>query len=255
MDLWNYVVIGAASFAAGVVNSVAGGGSVITFPALLWSGVPPVSASATNSLGLWPGVLSALYGFRTEIERSRRAELRLVVPSFVGGVAGAFILLSTPADVFRTLAPGLVLLATVLIALQEPVRKRLRDPDAVPRTSGLRWWLVGFGGQLAISAYGGYFGAGMGILMLALLGLVGFRDIHHMNGLKNLYAVAIKGSAIVYLIVEGAITWEAAWVMIAASVMGGLVGAKLAYRVGRVVVGRAVVVVGVVMSLSLLLRL
>lgn len=228
---------------------------MITFPALLWAGVPPVSASATNSLGLWPGVLSAVYGFRNEIKRARNSELLLTVPSFVGGLVGAFVLLSTPARVFEGLAPVLVLVATVLIALQESVRKRLREPDAEPRASGFRWWLAGFGGQLAISTYGGYFGAGMGILMLAILGLVGFRDIHHMNGLKNLFAVAIKGSAIVYLIARGAITWNAAWVMIGASVVGGLVGANLAYRVGRRTVRHAVVAIGIVMSLSLLLRL
>lgn len=255
MDLWNYVVVGAAAFVAGVVNAIAGGGSVITFPALVWAGLPAVQASATNSLGLWPGVLSAVVGFRDEIYRSHRADLVLIVPSFVGGLIGAFVLLSTPARIFRGLAPGLVLLATVLIALQEPIRKRLRTLDTRPVRSGLKWWVLGFGGQFVIATYGGYFGAGMGILMLAVLGLLGFSDIHRMNGLKNLFAVAIKGSAIVYLIVEGAIRWDAAWVMIGSSVVGGSVGAKIAYRVGRTTVRRAVIVIGIAMSLSLLLRL
>lgn len=257
MSEWELVVVGAAAFVAGLVNSVAGGGSVISFPALIWAGVPPVSASATNSLGLWPGVVSAVFGFRSELFSSRRAELALVLPSFVGGLLGASILLSTPARTFEALAPALVLLATVLIALQDPVRKRLEKGKRRegPAASGVRWWVVGFGAQFLISLYGGYFGAGMGILMLAVLGLMGFSDIHHMNALKNLFAVAIKGSAIVYLIIEGAIEWDAAWVMIASSTVGGYVGARLAYRVGRTAVRRAVIVVGIVMSASLLLKL
>jgi uncharacterized membrane protein YfcA len=255
---WALAVAFAAGLAAGAINAVAGGGSVVSFPALLFAGVQPVTANVTNSVALWPGSWSGAYGFRREIRSSRWWLVGLAVPSLAGGAAGAALLLHTPPQVFRTIAPYLVLGSSVLLAVREPLAGRVgaAPPDSRNRArpSG-RWLAAAVAVQLVISVYGGYFGAGMGILMLAALALLGLSDLHRGNGLKNLFSVCIKGVATVYFALTGSVAWLLAAAMAGGAIAGGLGGAAIAHRLGQERIRWLVVGIGVCMSVALLLRL
>jgi uncharacterized membrane protein YfcA len=235
-----------------MVNSVAGGGTLLSFPALVWIGRDPILANATNAVALWPGSLSGAFGFRREFGGSARWVLFLVGPSIGGGLLGAFLLLRTPSETFNWMVPYLILAATLLLAAQEPLVRRIyRDGDCQP---SVRWWLGAGTFQFVVATYGGYFGAGIGILMLAALGLLGLTDIHQMNALKNLLAACINGVAAIYFAISGSVLWTDGLLMAAAAVVGGYGGAGLARRLGRKFVRRAVVVIGLAMALSLLVR-
>jgi uncharacterized membrane protein YfcA len=251
MGVWQEVLVAAAAFAAGLINSVAGGGTLVSFPALLWAGRDPVLANATSTVALWPASLAGLYGFRRELEGGRRWVWLFGAPSLLGGVLGAVLLLGTPSETFGRLVPYLVLFATLLLALQEPISRRLiAERQEGERPS--RAWLAGaVAFQFLVGVYGGYFGAGIGILMLAALGLLGFKDIHQMNGLKNLLAILINGVAAAYFIFSGSVVWFDVLLMALAALAGGYSGARLAYRLGRTFVRRAVIVIGLVMGVSL----
>ena len=251
MELWHEVLIFLSAFAAGVVNSIAGGGTLISFPTLLFVGRDPVLASATSTVALWPGSLSGVFGFRGELKGKAGWIVKLGAPSLVGGVLGAILLLRTPSSTFALVAPYLILFATALMVVQEPMARRLeRPPDHEP---GLLWWSGAVAFQFCVGVYGGYFGAGIGILMLAALGLLGFTDLHEMNALKNLFAICINGVAALYFIILGAVIWLDVLVMIVAAIVGGYAGARLAYRLGRRFVRYAVIAIGLVMSVSLFL--
>lgn len=248
---WQVAAIAGAAFVAGMINSIAGGGTLVSFPALLWAGRDPVLANATSTVALWPASLAGVYGFRREFAGAERAALRLVAPSLAGGALGAFLLLQTPSGVFARLVPFLILFATGLIMLQEPLSKRVRRAEG-ERPSRL-WWAGAMAFQFFVGVYGGYFGAGIGILMLASLMLLGFTDIYRMSALKNLLAVLINGVAALYFVLSGAVIWADVLVMTLAAIAGGYMGARLAYRLGRRFVRVAVIVIGLVMGLSLLL--
>jgi len=244
-----YAAAGAAAVVAGAVNAVAGGGTLISFPTLLFLGVGPVVANATNAVALWPGSFAGAVGFRRELAHTRRWLLLLLPPSVVGGAIGAVILLHTGAALFRTIAPFLILLATGLLAAQNAVTSRVSHTPG--HASALwRWSAMGF--QFLVGVYGGFFGAGIGILMLAALGLLGVGDIHQMNGLKNVLAVCINGVAAVYFVVSGAVVWGFALVMAAGAIAGGYTGATVARRLSEAVVRRFVIVVGIVVAVILL---
>ena len=256
-----------AAVAAGAVNSVAGGGTLISFPTLLWLGVPSITANATNAVALWPGSLGSAWGYRRELRGADPRVYGLVVPSLAGGIAGAVLLYRTPTDVFDRLVPILILFATLLFMAQEPIQRRFgfalsqlsttapsQPPTIVP--SHVSYWLSwAMGFQLLVAVYGGYFGAGIGILMLAALSLMGHTDIHQMNGLKNLLAVGINGVAAIYFLFANLVSWPDAAVMAVGAVVGGIGGAGVARRVGRVVVRRVVVGIGFVMVVATMLRL
>lgn len=252
MDLWQELVVAAAAFAAGLINSIAGGGTLVSFPALLWIGRDPVLANATSTVALWPASLAGVYGFRRELKGGARLFLLFGAPSLAGGVLGAVLLLRTPSETFARLVPFLILFATLLLAAQEPISRKLgRAEDAKPTRA---WWAGAVVFQFLVGVYGGYFGAGIGILMLAALGLLGFSDIHRMNALKNLLAICINGVAAVYFIASGAVNWSDVLVMTFAAIAGGYTGARLAYRLGRRFVRIAVIVIGLVMSVSLFFK-
>ena len=242
------VVILAAGFVAGVINSIAGGGSLISFPALLWLGRDPIIANATNTIAMWPGSLAGMVGFRRELSTGPRWLLLLVLPALAGGVAGAVLLLRTPETVFERLVPVLIFAATMLLAGQEFISRHIRPH----RTAG--WIVFVFVFQFLVSVYGGYFGAGMGILMLAALGLIGMTDLHQMNGLKNLLAICINGIAAIYFAVSGAVNWRDGVIMALGSIAGGWFGAHMARRLGRVFVRRVVIAIGLGMTFALLLK-
>lgn len=243
----------AAAFVAGSINSVAGGGTLVSVPTLIWLGVPAINANATNALALWPGSLGSVWGYRRELADADRRLVALVVPSLIGGLAGAVLLHYTPPDVFENLIPALILFATCLFMAQEPLQRRFNLTAIHEARSHWLSWTMLF--QLLVALYGGYFGAGIGIMMLAALSLMGHTDIHQMNGVKNLLAVCINGIAAFYLSFTGLIVWPDAAVMAVGAICGGIAGAGMARRVGRTAVRRIVIVIGFGMALSMFLRL
>jgi uncharacterized protein len=247
-------IVSVAAFAAGAINSIAGGGTLLSFPALVWVGRNPVLANATNSVALWPGSLAGMIGFRHDLARVRPWLLLLTIPSLIGGAAGAILLLRTSERTFERLAPFLILGATLLLAFQEAISSRLNSVAREHQNPTPGWVIFVFAFQLLVGLYGGYFGAGMGILMLAALGLIGLTDLHQMNGLKNLLAICINGIAAIYFAVNGAVLWRDAGIMAVAAIAGGFGGAKLAHKLGRRFVRGAVVVIGLTMTIALLLR-
>jgi uncharacterized membrane protein YfcA len=250
-DPW---ILFAAATIAGAVNSVAGGGSLITFPVLLWLGREPILANATNTVSLAPGSLAALHGFRRELTGLREWMVRGTLPSLVGGVLGAVLLLATPAPIFKDLIPFLILFATALFALSGPINAAVQrraghaDPSGIPEHPA---WTPVLLYQFAVSVYGGYFGAGIGIMMHAGLALAGFVAIHRALALRNYYAVLINGIAAVYFIAVGAVAWGDALVLTAGQVVGGFVGARAVRNLPATTVRWMVVAVGVTMAISL----
>lgn len=252
--MFEIFVIVTAGVLAGIINSIAGGGSLISFPTLLWLGRDPIMANATNTIAVWPGSLAGVFGFRRELKTVRGWLLLLVLPSIAGGLAGAALLLNTPGAVFEKLVPILIFGATVLLAGQELITRKLGAIARAHEHPTAGWVIFVFLFQFLVSIYGGYFGAGMGILMLAALGLIGMTDMHQMNGLKNLLAIFINGVAAVYFAISGAVNWRDALIMAAGAITGGYIGARLARRMGRTFVRRIVVAIGVVMTVALLVK-
>ena len=247
----------AASLAAGAVNSVAGGGSLITFPVLVWLGRDPILANATNCVSLSPGSLAALHGFRREL-RGLGSWVRWgTAPSVVGGVIGAVLLLRTPSRVFAWLVPWLIGFATLLFALSGPINAAARrwaghppSSAGVPRDPWRPGPLVY---QFLVSVYGGYFGAGIGIMMLTGLALAGFEAIHPMIALRNYYAICINGVAALYFIARGAVDWPDATVLTVGQIVGSWGGSRIARNLPAGVIRGVVIAVGAAMAISLLL--
>ncbi len=235
------------------MNAVAGGGSLIAFPTLVWLGVPALTANATNTVALWPGSLGSMWGYRRELAGLDRRLYFLVVPSVVGGLAGALLLRLTPAPLFDRLVPLLVLFATLLFMAQEPLQRRFGHQAHGGRPAAWLWAAGLF--QLLVGIYGGYFGAGIGILMLAALGILGSDDIHQMNGFKNFLATCINGIAAIYFIWMQMVSWPHALVMAVGAIAGGVLGAGAARRMGRQAVRRLVVAIGLAMAAGLMIRL
>ncbi len=248
-DLWRTAAIALAALVAGAVNAVAGGGTLLTFPTLLAVGINPVIANATSTVSLWPGSLAGAVGFRRELARTRHWLAVLLAPSLVGGAAGAVLLLRTPSSLFRTISPFLVLVAAILLAVQDRFGA---DLVAAAERASRRWRAAAVAFQFFVALYGGYFGAGIGILMLAALGVLGVGDIHEMNGLKNFLAICINGVAAAYFAISGAVVWSAVLVMAVAAVAGGYLGASLARRLHPTLVRRGIVLVGIAVAIALL---
>ena len=259
---WQMTISFAAAFAAGAINSVAGGGTLVSFPTLIWLGLPSIAANATSTVAIWPGSLGSLWGYRRELRGTAPAMLALTGPSLVGGITGAVLLHITPTGLFDRLVPLLILFATLLFMAQEPLQRLFRtrrhggpapDDDA-DRAAATGTTVMGGAmlAQLAVGLYGGYFGAGIGILMLAVLGIMGLSDIHQMNGLKNLLALAINGVAALYFIWMGMVSWPHTFVMAAGAIAGGIGGAGVARKLGRPAVRRIVIAIGFGTVLSLI---
>jgi len=232
----------ASSAGAGVMNAMAGGGTLLTFPTLIFLGESAITANATSTVALWPGAAASMYGYRKEVAAYRDWLKVLFFPSLLGGVLGAVLLLETPVPIFARLAPFLVLFATLLFLLQGAVRRSPGTPGHGAKTPSRLAVASLF--QFGIAVYGGYFGAGIGILMLAVLGFLGLCDIHAANGVKNFFGLCINGFAAAYFIARGAVLWPAALVMIVGAIAGGYAGARFARRIGQKKVRAAVVVIG-----------
>lgn len=225
-DVIAYASLVLAGAIGGALNSVAGGGSFVVFPTLVLTGVTPVAANATTTLGLWPASTASAYAYRRELPKDRPLLVNLALASLVGGLLGALLLLHTSDATFARLVPVLIALAAALFTFGPRVQKRLREGRKPP--SATRRLVVGAIAQLLIATYGGYFGGGMGILMLATFSLVGLTDMHAMNGLKNILGAVLNGVAIVAFVLAGEIRpWPALAVAIGGAA-GGLGGASLA---------------------------
>lgn len=245
-----------AAFGAGVLNAMAGGGSFLTFPALVFTGVPPIAANATSALAVSPGYLGSVWGFRTELRALSPSLLRQeALLSAAGGLMGAGLLLVTPAKLFSGLVPWLLLFATVLFALGPRIAQLAQRPGVGPAEGGqaglARWRMPGL---LLVSVYGGYFNGGLGILLMALYTLVGEARIHTANALKNLNSFVLSILSVVAFALAGAIVWPQAVLMMACATVGGLVGARLSKRMPAAWVRALVITTGLGMSVAFFLR-
>lgn len=238
-----------AAACAGGMNSVAGGGSFVSFPALIFTGIPPIAANATSTIALWPGSVASVGAYRARIPSGRRLLVPLILVSALGGVLGAMLLLCTPEQVFLDVIPYLFGAATLLFAFGKKLTGGLAH--LIKKDGNISGPLIGAAaaGQLAIAVYGGFFGGGIGILMLALFQMLHMEDIHAMNGLKALLAAAINGSAVVTFVLAGIVRWPQALVMIAGATLGGYAGAHYAQKIDHRVIRGAVIAVGAAMSL------
>ena len=253
MDFLHAAVAFGAAFLAGAINSVAGGGTLVSFPALIWLGLNSITANATSTVAIWPGTVGSAWGYRRELRDAEPRFRVLIVPSLIGGITGALLLRITPPAFFDRLVPFLILFATLLFMAQDPVQRLLKTGDAEAHKSTT--WLVGamlF--QLAVGIYGGYFGAGIGILMLSALSILGLKDIHEMNSLKVVFGGSINGIAAAYFIWARMVYWPDVLIMAVAAIAGGYGGAGFARRLGRTTVRRIVIAIGFGMAISLFIK-
>lgn len=261
MEAIRLLLVVLAAAVGGAINSIAGGGTLVTFPALVGLGVPAIVANATSTVALWPGAVGSIFGYRHELAGARDWAIRFAVPSLLGGLVGALLLLQTPGERFDAIVPWLVLGATLLFVIQRPLMAAIRrrsgdvrpvdsqsmqaDPATRPPSAPLLLF------QFAVAVYGGYFGAGIGILMLAALGFMGFSNVHRMNGLKNWGGLCINVTAAATFAILGLVYWPVAITMAIGATAGGYAGSRLAQRVKQEWVRAAVVVIGFVSSVWL----
>ncbi|HEY7834939.1 MAG TPA: sulfite exporter TauE/SafE family protein [Ktedonobacterales bacterium] len=250
MTLPQAIALAVAALLGGALNSVAGGGSFITLPTLVFTGVPPVQSSATSTVALWPGSITSAVAYRKSLVTRRATLIVLGAASVVGGVLGAEVLLHTAQKAFLGLIPYLLLLATLLFAFGGQVTTWMRGRARADKGRLPGWLALGLlvPPQLLIAAYGGFFGGGIGMLMLALLSIAGMRDIHAMNALKNILASCINGVAVITFVVAGAVFWAQALVMVVGAVAGGYFGVVVARRINPTLVRYFVILVGLGMS-------
>ncbi len=216
-----------AGFLGGLINSVAGGGSFITFPALLFVGVPAISANATNTFASCSGYLSGAYAFRHDLHAHRRELPRFMILSLLGGIGGAWLLLQTPEALFREAIPWLLLFATLLFIFGARINEMFRQLGSMHRHASLAGRLSLTLILLAIAVYGGFFNAGLGIIILSYLALAGHTDINSMNGLKLLVSSAVSLIAIVLFIYDGVIAWYQGTLVLLGTLIGGYVAARV----------------------------
>ena len=254
MTISQIAILFIGAFAAGAINSIAGGGTLVTFPLLIWFGMDPKVANATSTVALWPGLFGGLFGFRKELENSAAILWRLGTTSIIGGAVGAWLLIWTPSPTFARLVPFLILFATLLFMAQGTINRRLRLQPIVaePKAS---WWLGAIIFQFFSAIYGGYFGAGNGILMLSALGFLGLHDIHRANGIKNFLGICLNCSAVLIFALEHLVRWPTALLMAVGALAGGYFGASMAVRVGQAWVRRGVVAIGFVIFFVMVWRL
>jgi hypothetical protein len=243
------ILITIAAFLAGILNAIAGGGTFLTFPALVFAGVPPIIANATSALAVFPGYLSSAAGFRDDIATIDRRHLaRQSALSLIGGLIGALLLLISSNDAFNFIVPFLLLASTVIFAFQDNIL-------AWGRSGGIQLTPYGAIGTLLVAIYGGYFNGGLGIVLLALYAMWGLTSINLMNGLKNGISFVISAISVLTFALAGLIVWPYVIIMMVANIFGGYVGAKIAKRLSKTVVRTIIITVGLIMSCVFFYRL
>ena len=252
MTLEQVIFLFFAGAVGGAINAVAGGGSFVAFPALLFTGVPPVPANATNTLALWVGTTASGGAYRMKLDIPRRVMIPLIVTSVIGGVAGALLLIKTPAQTFLKVLPWLMLGATLLFAFGKRLTGRISAGMSGETSRGSTIGATIF--ELAVALYGGYFGGGMGILNLAMLSALGMTDIHAMNKLKVILGSIINGVAAVAFIATGFILWPQAGVMTVGAIAGGYGAAHYAQKLPQSWIRGLVIAVVTFMSIYFFIR-
>ena len=253
MDALSYLLIGLAAIAGGAVNALAGGGTLITFPVLMAVGLPAVPANITNTVALCPGYLGGTFAQIRDLRGHERHLWFLAPAGVLGGIAGGFLLLNTGESMFRALVPYLILLATGLLAVQERLRawlvdRAVRNGSANPHEA---WTVLPV---FLAAIYGGYFGAGLSVIVLAVLGLVLEDTLTRLNALKQIISFSINIAAAVFFLFSGKIVWPAALVMMVGALVGGALGGRLAGRIKPATLRRIVVTAGVIIALIYLVR-
>jgi uncharacterized membrane protein YfcA len=242
-----YIFLCAAAFFAGAINSIAGGGTLLTFPALIWilgpSAAAAVTANATSTVALFPGSIAGAWGFRRELAGQKAWIIPLLIPSLIGGILGTWLVVTQPAKIFQGMVPWLILSASALFMLQPAITKwtGIGKPQTKPSAVTMAGIILF---QFLIAVYGGYFGAGIGILMLSSLALMGLSDIHQMNSLKTLLASSINGMSVLLFVYNSRVDWRYGVPMIVAGIVGGFAGAVFSRRLNKNVVRWIVISIG-----------
>jgi uncharacterized membrane protein YfcA len=247
---WHWIWLVIAAFLAGVLNAVAGGGSFLSFPALLNTGIQPVQANATNTVALWPGQVTSIAAYREDIRKNRRLVTPMGVAGLLGGTAGALVLLHTPQNTFMHLVPWLLLVAATIFALSRPIARwldqlkaaRHQHPESFA-THPPKRWLV-FVTTILVCFYVGYFGAGAGFLIITLLSLMGFEDLNEINALKVVSTTAANGIAFLIFVIGNQVEWRYCLVAMVACAIGGYMSARLARGIPQPVLRGIVIVIG-----------
>ncbi len=250
MHLNHAIFLFLAAAIAGTLNAVAGGGTFISFPALMATGVPAVLANATNTVALWPGLAASTGAYLKRLDVPRRLLVPLILTSVVGGFAGSLLLLKTPQQVFLHLVPWLLLGGTLLFTFGNKIRTMAGRSAVVEDWRHASWRVVAVVSfiELLIGIYGGYFGAGIGFITLGMLAALGMHDVHAMGAIRTLLAVVINAAAVLIFVVARAVLWPQCLVMIAGSMTGGWFGAHFAQKADPVKVRRVVIGIGLAMT-------
>ncbi|MFJ2796734.1 sulfite exporter TauE/SafE family protein [Streptomyces sp. NPDC087290] len=255
MNIWEMLAVFAAGISAGAINTIVGSGTLITFPVLLAVGLPPVTATVSNGLGLIPGSVSGAIGYRRELRGQGRRVLKFVVGALIGGLTGATLLMSLPSTAFETIVPVLVALALVLVILQPRISKavqRRREHSGTPaRSDGGPLLFVGL---MLASVYGGYFTAAQGIIYLSLMGMLLDDTMQRLNAVKNVLAAVVNSVAALFFLFVADFDWTAVVLIAVGSALGGQIGARIGRRLSPTVLRALIVVVGTVAIVQLLLR-
>jgi len=240
--LFEVILLSAAAFLAGTLNSIAGGGSFLTFPALVYIGIPPISANATSAVAVFPGYLSGAFGFVKELKTYGLRQLgTLIFLAAIGGVLGALLLLVTPSDIFKLIIPYLLLFATGLFAFGDKITIYLASKGKTQKSKN---WIL----TLFVSTYGGYFNGGLGIVLLALFSVLGYRDLNLMNGLKNVLSFILSAASIITFAFADIVDWEWALIMMVSATIGGYFGAVIARKMPKQLVRNLIIFIGLFMS-------
>ncbi len=250
MDVAQLALVGAAALAGGAINAIAGGGSLITFPALLACSMPAVIASATNTVALCPGYLGAALAQRREMAGQRARAMRILPAAAVGGLAGALLLMHTSASAFDVVVPFLLLVAVILIGVQDRLRAWLLGRTRVGHSEWAAAVLVGLG-----AIYGGYFGAGLGVIVLAVLAIVVDEPLNRLNGFKQYVSLAVNIAAAIVFVVVAPLDWTVVLVMAVMSLIGGVIGGAIASRVSAKALRAIVMLVGGTVSAAYFVKL
>ncbi|MBZ6471763.1 sulfite exporter TauE/SafE family protein [Streptomyces griseocarneus] len=255
LSIWEALAILAAGIGAGTINTIVGSGTLITFPVLLATGLPPITANVSNTLGLVPGSISGAIGYRRELRGQKGRILRFGLTALVGGLAGAILLLALPSAAFDAIVPALIALALVLVVLQPRLaralaRRRERNGTEAPTDGGVAL----LAGLLLSSVYGGYFGAAQGVLYLSLMGVLLHDELQRVNALKNVLAVIVNGVAALFFVFVADVDWLAVLLIAAGSAVGGQIGAKVGRRLPPTALRAVIVAVGVVAIAQMLLK-
>ncbi|MBP7997857.1 MAG: sulfite exporter TauE/SafE family protein [Chloroflexi bacterium] len=246
MTWFEFLLIGLAAAAAGAVNAIAGGGTLITFPTLNALGIPAVAASITNTVALTPGYLGATWAQRQDLKGQERRLWFLVPASIIGGILGGFLLLKSGEKLFQSLVPFLILLASLLLAVQDPVKNWVKKRQGEHAAASEAWAMLPVG---LASVYGGYFGAGLSVIVLAVLGLALNDNLTRLNALKQAVAFSVNVAAAIFFLFSRQVVWPAAAVMAVGALFGGVLGGRLAGRIQPVTLRRVVVTIGVIVAL------